>query len=188
MRIISGKYGGRRFNFKIPPEIRPTTDYVRELVFNVLDNLIDIDNKVIFDLFAGSGSYGFESLSRGAEMCYFVDKSPKSIELIKKISELLSVPLKQYSIILKDVIVFLKNFEKYDNIKKPDLIFLDAPYEKKIENVVIDLIFRNQIFKKDSLVVIEHSKMLKLILPANFVIINSKETGSNIIDFIKCNL
>jgi len=80
MRIITGSAKGR--NIKIPtiPEIRPAQDIVRQAIFNIIGN--DIQNKTVLDLFAGSGSLGLESLSRGATWCDFVDIDPRSTETI----------------------------------------------------------------------------------------------------------
>lgn len=187
MRIISGKYGGRRFDLKIPPETRPTTDFVKEIVFNVLRNLTDFEGKIIYDVFAGTGAYGFEALSRGAVFCCFVDKSNKSINIIKTIIEKLNLPENQFFIIQKDAFQFFKNLSAYP-IEKPDIIFIDAPYEMKLENSLLDLIKSSNTYKNSSIIVVEHSKMLKITPPPGFEIIKSRETGESIIDFIYCRL
>ncbi len=187
MRIISGKFGGRRFDFRLPPETRPTTDFVRESVFNILRNFIELENKIVYDLYAGTGAYGFESISRGADFCCFVDINIKSCEIIKKVSEKLNLSDKQILILKKDVLNFLKKFSEY-LLPEPDIIFIDAPYEKRLENLVLEAIRTNNVYKKNSIIIVEHSKMLKVIPPHGFELINTKETGDTIIDFINCKL
>lgn len=187
MRIISGKFGGRRFDIKVPPETRPTTDFVKEIVFNVLQNIIDFDGKIVYDLFAGTGAYGFEALSRGANFCCFVDKSPKACEIIKNISEKIGLRQNHYYIIRKDILSFFKRYSEF-GLEKPNIIFIDAPYEQKIENKVLNIIKENKIYKNESIIIIEHSKMSNIMLLQGFDLINKKEAGDSIIDFIRCNL
>ena len=81
MRIITGEYRGRRLESPIGYDVRPTTDKVKEAIFNLLMN--DIWDAVVVDLFAGTGNLGLEALSRGAKRCYFCDNSRESLNLIK---------------------------------------------------------------------------------------------------------
>jgi 16S rRNA (guanine966-N2)-methyltransferase len=82
MRIITGRYKG--FHLKMPPTngVRPTTDRVKESIFNIIMNLKSFNEACVLDLYAGSGSLGFESLSRGAARVVFVDKSPVCIRTL----------------------------------------------------------------------------------------------------------
>lgn len=185
MRIISGKFKGNRFDFKVPPETRPTTDYVKEMVFNVIENLINFEGKIVYDLFAGTGAYGFESISRGAIFCFFIDKSFRACDYIKKVAIKLKIPDIQYSILKKDVQKFLSQDFSKINFEKPDVIFIDAPYEKKLENLTLALIKQNYFLKQGSIVIVEHSENLNLSLPSGFELINSKKAGSTKIDFIR---
>ena len=96
MRIITGEYRGRKLETPIGYDVRPTTDKVKEAIFNLLQN--DIYGAVCVDLFAGTGSLGLEALSRGAEKCYFCDNARASLNLIKtnvKICKALSSLLKK---------------------------------------------------------------------------------------------
>ena len=85
MRIISGKYSGRKIITPKGQETRPTTDRFKETLFNIIENSLKINlkEKNILDLFAGSGSLGLEAMSRGAKSCVFVDKSSKAIKAIE---------------------------------------------------------------------------------------------------------
>ena len=85
MRIISGKYGRRRFDVPNNISARPTTDMARENLFNVLGNLIDMEGKTVLDLFAGTGAMSFEFLSRGCAQVTAVEKARVQCDFIKKV-------------------------------------------------------------------------------------------------------
>jgi 16S rRNA (guanine966-N2)-methyltransferase len=123
IRIIAGKFKGQKL--KIPPDydIRPTQDRVKESIFNVLGNRLE--NACVLDLFSGSGSLGIESISRGANPVFFVDKSIKSIKLIEENIKNIKGFDAEYKIVRKDVIKHLKT------LKEPvfDIIFIDPPYK-----------------------------------------------------------
>ena len=85
MRIISGKYGRRRFDVPTNITARPTTDMARENLFNVLGNIIDLEDKTVLDLFAGTGAMSFEFLSRGCAHVTSVEKARTQAEFIKKV-------------------------------------------------------------------------------------------------------
>src|SRR5690606_35256713 len=106
MRIISGKFGGRKLVHFKADHIRPTTDRVKEVIFNKLQS--DIDGSRVLDLFSGTGSLALEALSRGASWVTAVEKNPKSIEIIKKNCELLKIPPGEIALVKKDVLAFLK--------------------------------------------------------------------------------
>ena len=128
MRVIAGSAKGHNLKTLDGQDVRPTLDRVKESVFSILYPYLE-DAKVL-DLFAGSGSLGIEALSRGAEICHFVDKSIKSIECVK--FNLSHTKLTEKSIIhLKSAEDFLKTCHE-----KFDIIFLDPPYSKGIESEI----------------------------------------------------
>ena len=118
MRIVAGKYRHRLIDYpENNPDIRPTKDMVREGVFSALG---DISNKKVLDLFAGSGSMGIEALSRGASLCYFVDKSDLSIKVVKK--NCLTLGIDNARVMQMDYLEALNKFieKKVSNNKKSD--------------------------------------------------------------------
>lgn len=125
MRIIAGIYKSR--SIKAPSKkanIRPSTDFIRETVFNILANYIDFEKVNCIDLFCGTGSYGLESLSRGVKKCYFIDIN---IKLVKENISLLNVGNKVY-IHKADAIKFLELFK---NKTDEFVVFADPPYSYK---------------------------------------------------------
>lgn len=150
MRIISGKYKSRYI--KVPPNLkaRPTTDFARENLFNILNNFMDWEDTNALDLFSGTGSISFELVSRGCPRVVCVESNHLHYEFIcKTIDNLKSNELWP---IKSDAFKFLKlNHEKFD------LIFADPPYDLKALNTIPDIIFNKVILKPNGLFILEHS-------------------------------
>ena len=151
MRIISGKYGRRRF--EVPKNItaRPTTDFARENIFNVLENLEGFERKTACDLFAGTGAVSFEFLSRGCEYVTAVEKAPVQASFIKKVAQLLQD--NNLHLIKGDVFRFIE-----EDTRSYDYIFADPPYDHPSFDEIPELILRSNLVKAGSIVIIEHSK------------------------------
>ena len=183
MRIISGKFKGRRFDKKLPTGIRPTTDSTKETVFNILENLFDFDGKTVCDIFAGSGNLGFEALSRGVAFCTFVDRSRKAIEYIQTIAEQLKLDKKHYKCIKFDAYKYLKKMCEEET--QLDLFFIDPPYELRLGNKIINTIKENNLLSDNGLIVNESMINDGLLLPDNFDIVAQKIFGTTQIHIIK---
>ena len=153
MRIISGKYGRRKINQKLPAGIRPTTDSCKETIFNIVNNMIDLSGISVLDLFAGSGLLGMEALSRGANHCTFTDKSFKSVQYIKSIADYLNVPEEAYQVIKIDAKKYLNAAS--ENKLKFDLIFVDPPYSLSIVNDISTQIVDKELLSDSGILVIE---------------------------------
>jgi len=150
MRIITGIVGGR--TIKVPKDTRPTQEAVRSAVFSILGETI-VKAKCL-DLFAGSGAYGLEALSRGAKSCDFVEVLRDSAEIIKE--NINSLNFQEMAIIIqKEGIKYIGNTEN-----KYDLIFVDPPYEKKEVKYLINQC--GQSLNKDGIIVYEHAKETKI--------------------------
>lgn len=164
MRIIAGKYRGR--NLKSPPtlEVRPTSDRLRETLFNVLAPRIQ-ETRVL-DLCAGSGAIGIEALSRGAAHVTFVDRSRKMCGLIESNLDLTRVPEDETEVIQSEMTDFLRAFVKEDGKQRfsargPwDVIFFDPPYDSDYLAVLklFGLPGDNLISKEGMLVAEHHHK------------------------------
>lgn len=151
MRIISGKYKGRRFD---PPKnfkARPTTDFAKENLFNVLNNTIDWDGKVVLDLFGGTGGISFEMVSRGCSHAVCVEKSPIHASFIEKTMN--SLGIKEMTIFKMDVFKYLEQCHQ-----QFDFIFADPPYDLKEFANVPKLVLEKNLIKDNGIFILEHSK------------------------------
>ena len=151
MRIISGKYGRRRFDVPTNITARPTTDMARENLFNVLGNIIDLEGVTVLDLFAGTGAMSFEFLSRGAAHVTAVEKARTQAEFIKKVQRQLDDP--NLTLVRGDVFKFINSCRQ-----SFDVIFADPPYDCQHYNELVRLIFDNNLLNDDGLFVLEHDK------------------------------
>jgi len=154
MRIVGGKYKGRVFK---PPmkkwPTRPTTDFAKEGLFNILQNHIDFTELKALDLFAGTGSISFELLSRGVQSLTLVEKHGPCLAFIKDVLEELDPDLPKVKRIKKDVLKYLSaNSEPYN------FVFADPPYDFPKYSTLLDLVIASSWFTKDALFVLEHDK------------------------------
>ena len=137
LKIIAGKYGGRYIDTPEGRRTRPTTNRVREAVFNSLcatySHNLSLEGAVVLDMFAGSGALGFEALSRGAKFVTFCDKSRKAISIINNNASSLNIHPDTYEVLKNDSIK-----PKTYNLK-PDIIFADPPYAISPEDVKMAL-------------------------------------------------
>jgi 16S rRNA (guanine(966)-N(2))-methyltransferase RsmD len=138
MRVITGSARGCRLKELEGMETRPTTDRVKEGLFNIIQ--FDIEGRKILDLFAGTGQLGIECLSRGAASAVFVDRRPDAVKLIKENLKVTSLTDKG-RVVSGDSVEFLKSIRE-----KFDIIFLDPPYEAGVLEPVIAHIAKFDIF------------------------------------------
>src|SRR4030066_1317319 len=168
MRIISGSSKGRVLARPKGQAIRPTSDRVKESIFNILRE--EIEGKRVLDLFAGTGNLGIEALSRGAEKAIFVEKRRQAIQLIQR--NLAQLGLKDRSEILpKDVnraIGILK--QRGESF---DVIFMDPPYEKGLIEKTLMKLNSHPIYCGNSILVIEHNRREPLPLTKESIIENT---------------
>ena len=150
MRIISGKYKSRRIDVPHNITARPTTDFAKEGLFNLLNNKIDFEDIQVLDLFAGTGSIGIEFISREAQSVISVEKSDLHCNFIRKTCKLLDI--NNLTLVKGDVFRFMESTRV-----KFDLIFADPPYELPNLAEIPDIIFKNELLKEDGLFILEHS-------------------------------
>jgi len=178
MRIISGKYKGRKLRSSSSFEIRPTTDRVKEFIFNVLQDFAR--DKIVADIFSGSGNLGLEALSRGARKVIFVDNSAASIAVLKENIRHLQIPEEQYQIIRLDAITFASA-----NPPGIDLFLLDPPFVYPPIQELLDVLFNSTAMSASSLLVIEHEKNNPILEKSDhYRIIKQRTFGRSIISFL----
>ena len=177
MRIISGHHKNRRINFN-NLNIRPTTDFAKESLFNILENYYDFNTVYALDLFAGSGNISYEFVSRGAIKTIAIDQNIKYVNFKKKTKE--KIEMKNFEIICSKAIRYIKKTEN-----KFDIIFIDPPYKyimEEYEELILH-IFKKNILNMNGTVVIEHSKFINFINYSSFLF--KKKYGSVHFSFLK---
>ena len=155
MRIIGGKYKGHQLVSFQASHIRPTTDRVKESLFNIWQGMFD--EARVLDLFSGTGNLGLEALSRGAKEVIFVDNNRKSIEILKKNIEKLKVS-EAHQIILKDVLAFLRSYSG----PPFDLVLIDPPFTEEMAHDVMAGVAQSKIFHEQTLFSIESGRREKI--------------------------
>lgn len=152
MRVVSGKFKGKSLKAVPSNSTRPTTDKVKEALFNMIGPYFE--DGVCLDLFAGSGGLGLEALSRGMEYAVFVDRDGKAIGTIRANIEQCSAE-QQCEVYRNDALRALKALKKRGMTF--DCIFLDPPYKKQQLVLLLDTIDDFQLLKEDGIIVCEHS-------------------------------
>ncbi len=152
MRIISGKFKGRRLSAPKNLPVRPTTDMAKESLFNIINNLYYFDGITVLDLFAGTGNISYEFASRGTQDIYAVDAHFACVKYINQTNKNLNTNINTFK---SDVYKFLEKTPL-----KADVIFADPPYDFEEGQFlkIADIIFDRQILNEDGVLIIEHSK------------------------------
>ena len=171
IRIIAGRFRGRKLVVPEGASVRPTTDRMRERVFSILSHhrYPDLQYAVVADMFAGSGALGIEALSRGADHCLFFEQDPKAIAAIK---------------------ANLKGFETSDfTLKKQDatqpgkpyvpcdIIFMDAPYQQGLTSPTLQAVASKGWLRPDGVIVAEVHAKEQITLPDSLEIVDERKQG-----------
>ena len=178
MRIIGGNFKGKKLFEAFDKKTRPLKDLVKESIFNILEysqeEKINLKDSSILDLFSGTGSFGLECISRGASMVYFFENYKESIEIIKKNSKKLKCENK-----IKIFEISAYNLKKIEEIKniKFDLIFLDPPYKEKDIQSILEKIIKNNILRKNGIIVMHRHKKSKDEYAKKFKLIRTEKYG-----------
>ena len=160
MRVIAGTAKGRRLVSPKGSRIRPTSDKVKEALFNMLNGITgSLSGFSVLDIFAGTGNLGIEALSRGAADAVFIDNHRDSIALVKKNLELTGFSDKG-RVVLREAVAALKILEDTDSPFQ--LIFLDPPYQQEMLERVLEYLANSRLVDENTLVVAEFSPREKL--------------------------
>ncbi len=162
MRIISGQFKGRRIQVPTNITARPTTDFAKEGLFNLLNNRIDFEGIDVLDLFAGTGSISIEFVSRDCKSVISIEQNDRHSTFIRKVCTDLKIT--NLSLIKTDVFKFIASCHT-----QFDMIFADPPYELEQLAQIPDLIFEKKLLKEDGLFVLEHSSKNKFDQHPHFV-------------------
>lgn len=151
IRIIGGQHKGRRIKAPNNLPVRPTTDFAKEALFNILNNKIDFESIHVLDLFCGTGNISYEFASRGTPTINSVDGNYNCVEFVKKTAK--ELKLEQITVYKSDVLSFLKK-----HLMKYDIIFADPPFDYEQTDKISPLVFDNNLLKENGLLIIEHGE------------------------------
>ncbi len=179
MRIISGKFKGKRLTAPKKLPVRPTTDMAKESLFNIINNTYYFDSISVIDLFSGTGNVSYEFASRGTEQITAVDANYHCIKYITQIAKELDIEI---NTLKSDVYSFLE--------KTPltaDIIFADPPYD--FDNTefmkIVDLVFERNLLNEEGVLIVEHSKHTDLSEHIKYSY--SKKYGGCVFSFFEMN-
>ena len=185
MRIIRGRLKNKKLNFPINLKTRPLKDRVRENIFNIIEHSTsfgtDIKDSFVLDLYAGIGSFGIESVSRGAKKSFFVENNIEALKNLKKNINLLKLE-NNVEVYSENVLRFI---EKYNFKFKFDIIFLDPPYKDKEFLSIFDNLKKKNILKKKHLIILHREKKTTELPLELLNILESRIYGRSEIFFLK---
>ncbi len=177
MRIISGKYKGKRLTAPKKLPVRPTTDMAKEGLFNILNNHYNFAQITVLDLFAGTGNISYEFASRGTNEITAVDAHYACLGYIKSVAKELDFSIET---VKSDVYSYLEKVNQ-----KKDIIFADPPYDFSTEQFlkIAELVFEKDLLNDNGMLIIEHSKYTSLEETPYFT--NSRKYGGSVFSFFE---
>ena len=180
MRIIGGQLRGKKLSPVRAAAVRPTSDRLRETVFNILSGRFE--GTVALDLFAGTGALGIEALSRGAAQAVFVDHSREAISMILRNIQLCRLEHRS-SVIRWDIARNLDCLRRVN--RRYDLVFLDPPYNRGYVLPTLEYLHRNRLLTSDARLIVEHASTEVISpVPASFAITDTREYGKTLVSFL----
>jgi len=179
MRVISGKYRGRKLESPKGNDVRPTTDKVKEALFGILQ--YDLEGAVVVDLFAGSGALGIEALSRGAKKVYFCDVSNDSVSLIKQNTAFCDKS--EYEIIKGDYTDCIRRLSSRG--VTADIILCDPPYCFKEGERILETVKKYDFLKKDGVLTVERSDKDGVLPDREYFLESTRIYGAVAIDIFR---
>ena len=185
MRIISGKFKGKKLLLPKNKKTRPLKDLVKLSIFNLLDhsNIVGkkLENSSVLDLFSGSGSFGLECLSRGSKSVYFFENYSEVVKILEK--NLSSFANKDnFKVFKYNCFEFFNSKKKID--KKFDVVFLDPPYKEERINQLIEQILEKNILNNKSIIIIHRHKKDKIEITKKVKILDTRNYGNSKVYFV----
>jgi len=180
MRIIAGRFKGRRLVSPRGRDTRPTAARVREAVFDICGRCCE--HAVVADLFAGTGAFGLEALSRGADYSLFIDSSPASVSLVRKNISACRMEANT-KVLLWDAARSLTCLERFD--RQFTLIFADPPYGSGLVSKTLKNLSASRAVSAGARVILEHAAKEIVSLPENLVLVDRRRYGRTVVTFLE---
>lgn len=179
MRVVAGKYRGKKLKEFELNSTRPTMDRVKESIFNLIQ--FDVADAVVLDLFSGTGALGIEALSRGAKSVYFVDNNKDAINIIN--SNLKGIEGK-FKVLNQDYLTFLSNNRNL----KFDIVLLDPPFKQNLGETAIKYLVDNNMISENGIIIFETSADRKFEMNSEDFTLTKKKYGSvAVYKIVKCS-
>jgi 16S rRNA (guanine(966)-N(2))-methyltransferase RsmD len=178
MRIAAGQFKGKKLSASSDLSIRPVTNRLKEIIFSVLTNIFY--DKVVLDLFSGSGSLGLEALSRGASHITFVENHNSSIKILRKNVNTLKIDSSLVQIIRSDVLKFLN-----EDTQQYRLILSDPPFNYSLLQQMVNMVFKGKSLEKKGILVVHHEINNPLCIEnVPYLLIKQKKIGRSLLSFL----
>ena len=178
MRVISGCAKGHKLVAPQGINTRPTTDRIKETLFNVIS--ADVYGSKVLDIFCGSGAIGIEALSRNARISYFIDNDDEALNVLEQ--NLVHTKLKEKAIIIKsDAVEAIRKLGLKE--EKFDIVFLDPPYASDLYLSVLESVLKEGILSKEGIIIVEQSSKDDIPLINGLKLIKEKKFGTTKMSF-----
>lgn len=175
-RIIAGKWRGRIIKFDDADGLRPTTDRIRETVFNWLQ--VYLPNSHCLDCFAGSGVLGFEAVSRGADEVILLEQNEQTVNNLKENASMLAADEQQVVVEHRDALSWLASAKSDKNLASYfDMVFLDPPFHTDLLNESCTLLDDSGCLAKDAIIYVEHELDANVEIPESWICLKEKSSG-----------
>jgi len=181
MRVVAGRFGGRRLRSLTHTGLRPTSERVREALFAILGQ--QVTGARTLDLFAGTGGLGIAALSRGAAVAVFVERDRRAVSLLRANLALLGLGPGEAELVIGPVASALRNLAGQG--RQFDLVLADPPYEAGVAGLTLSALAGGHLVAADGLVVLEHRASVSFIVPAGLILADRRAYGDTVLSFLE---
>ena len=182
IRIIGGEYRGRKLKVPQGMAIRPSSEQLREGLFNILSNLVDFENMIFLDLYAGTGAIGLEALSRGAKKVIFIEESRKHMIALKQNIESISPEQNCFELAQDSSAHWLSGFADPGH---PCVVFLDPPFFGNEYEQILNKLTILPSIRPGSLIVVESNQDREILFPEALLLLKHSRYGSVTLDILR---
>ena len=181
IRIIAGEYRGRKLKVLKGMDVRPSSDKLREGLFNMLSSLADYESMIFLDLYAGTGALGLEALSRGAKKVIFIEASRKNMSVLKQNIESISPEQNCFELIQDSSAQWLSGFVDPGH---PCVVFLDPPFSGNEYEMILNKLNVLPSIRAGSLIVVESNQAREILFPEELLLVKNRRYGSVTLDIL----
>ena len=182
IRIIAGEYRGRKLKVPQGMDIRPSSDQLREGLFNILSALADFESMIFLDLYAGTGALGLEALSRGAKKVVFIEASRKNMSVLKQNIESISPEQNCFKLTQDSSVHWISGFADPGH---PCVVFLDPPFSRNEYEPILNKLTILPSIRAGSLIVVESNLSREILFPDALLQVKHRRYGSVTLDILR---